>query len=66
MCMFCVAIPTAAAIGSAANAKQKKQLNNLPENEQPQKLVLPAGPLTALVIVGLLSGSAWYHTKLNG
>lgn len=65
MCMFCVAIPAAAAIGSAANAKQKKQQNESVEFKAPRKLVLSANTLTVLVIVGLVSGSAWYHTQFN-
>ncbi len=66
MCMFCVAIPTAAAIGSAAHAKQKKQEAEQTETAQPQKFMLPASAVTTLVIAGLVTGSAWYHTQFNG
>jgi hypothetical protein len=59
--MFCAAIPAAAAVGAAANSKQKKK-----QAETGKKASLPAGPLTGLVIVGLLAGSVTVHSQLNG
>ncbi len=61
MCMFCAAIPAAAAAGAAVNSKQKKK-----QAETGKKASLPVGPITGLVIVGLLIGSATVHSQLNG
>lgn len=60
MCMFCAAIPTAAAAGVALDSKQRKsrQQKGLP----PQR-VRPFAALTALVLFLLAVGSAIFHSK---
>ncbi|MEZ0396075.1 MAG: hypothetical protein ABWK53_06600 [Anaerolineales bacterium] len=60
MCMFCAAIPTAAATGVALDSKQRKsrQQKGLP----PQR-VRPFAFLTVLVVFLLAVGSAVFHSK---
>jgi hypothetical protein len=53
MCMFCAAIPAAAAVGAKLNADQIRK----PEG---QRLAVPK--LTVLVVAFLLIGSITYHT----
>jgi hypothetical protein len=62
MCIFCASIPAAAAIGSAANAKQieaKKQAEAA-GLELPKAKPIPR--ITAGVIGLLLIGSITYHS----
>ena len=66
MCVFCTAIPTAAIVGIAQTAKQKAEKDAaLLEGLEPPKR-LPAGPLTAVVVAGLMVGSVIYHTTTQG
>ena len=60
MCMFCAAIPSAAAAGVALDSKQRKsrQKKSLP----PQRL-RPFAALTALALLVLAVGSAVFHSK---
>lgn len=60
MCMFCAAIPTAAATGVALDSRQRKsrQKKGLP----PQR-VRPFAALTALVVFLLAIGLAVFHSK---
>lgn len=53
MCMFCAAIPAAAAVGAKLNADQLHK-------EESRRLPIPK--ITALVIGLLVIGSAIYHT----
>lgn len=53
MCMFCAAIPAAAAVGAKLNANQLHK-------ERSERLPIPK--LTALVVGLLLAGSVIYHT----
>jgi hypothetical protein len=53
MCMFCAAIPAAAAVGAKLNADQLRQV------ESGRRPVLK---ITALVIGLLLTASITYHT----
>lgn len=53
MCMFCAAIPAAAAAGAKLNADQLKQ------SEENRK---PVGRITGMVIVLLIAASVVYHT----
>jgi hypothetical protein len=53
MCMFCAAIPLAAATGAKINAEQRRK---------PSARQWPIGALTGLVVVLLAIGSAIYHT----
>ena len=62
MCMFCAAIPLAAASGVTLNGKQiqAKRQAEAAGVEKPQ--VKPVMPITAGVIVFLMIGSVTYHT----
>ena len=53
MCMFCAAIPAAAAVGARLNAAQIRK---------PGEKRLPVSKLTAALIGVLALGSAIYHT----
>jgi len=53
MCMFCAAIPLAAATGAKLNADQLRK----PPGRQ-----VPYGILTGVVILLLAAGSAIFHT----
>jgi hypothetical protein len=53
MCMFCAAIPAAAAVGAKLNADRIRQ---------PETRRLPIPTLTALAVALLLIGSITYHT----
>ena len=73
MCIFCAAIPVAAATGARLNAKQlearRKAMENASESAAnalaPEPNEIPAKPImriTGGVIVLLLIGSVTYHT----
>lgn len=66
MCVFCTAIPTAAVVGIAQTTKQKaeKDAALLEGLEAPKHI--PAGPVTAVVVAGLLTASIIYHTTTQG
>ena len=53
MCMFCAAVPAAAAVGARLNADQLAK----PEEERK-----PVGKITGIVVVLLVAGSIVYHT----
>ena len=53
MCIFCAAIPAAAAVGAKLNADQL---------HKERSLRLPIPKITALLIGLLVVGSAVYHT----
>ncbi len=53
MCMFCAAIPAAAAVGAKLNADQ---------NRKAESRRLPISKLTALAVTLLLIASITYHT----
>jgi len=55
MCMFCAAVPMAAALGVKLNADQNR---NEPSQSKPIPLI------TTGVIVLLVTGSMIYHTQL--
>jgi hypothetical protein len=62
MCMFCAAIPVAAATGAVMNGKQvqAKRQAEAAGVEKPQ--IKPIMQITAGVIVLLMIGSVTYHT----
>ncbi len=66
MCMFCAAIPAAVALGANAHRQQKieNQSTRLGAGRT-LKLRLPAAPVTALVVAGLLAGSIAYHSTVK-
>ena len=53
MCMFCAAIPAAAAAGAKLNADQLHK----PEEERK-----PVGKITGMVMILLVAASVTYHT----
>ncbi len=53
MCMFCAAVPVAAAVGAKLNADQLHK-------EETRRLPIPK--VTAFVIGLLITGSITYHT----
>lgn len=67
MCVFCAAVPATVALGAAAKAKQQQSAN--PEADVKPlptwMLALPAERVAAVVIVGLVAGSAVYHTHIG-
>ncbi len=67
MCVFCAAIPVAAAVGAKTRVKQQQEARSA-ENQPAgkRKLVIPAGPATAVVIAGLAIGSITVHTHQFG
>jgi hypothetical protein len=67
MCMFCAAIPATLAVGAAARQKQHlAQQRSEDGGKTPSKPVLPAGPVTAVIVTGLAIASVVYHTQLGG
>lgn len=60
MCMFCAAIPTAAATGVALDSRQRKSRQ---EKGLPPQRVRPFAALTALTLLILALGSAVFHSK---
>ena len=53
MCMFCAAIPMAAAAGAKLNAEQRRN---------PSARQRPIGLITGVVVAMLAVGSVVYHT----
>jgi hypothetical protein len=74
MCMFCAAIPAvAAATAAAAQRDKRKQVEQASHPERKPvhhefRWLTPArvGQCGALAMVGLLIGSAYYHTHFPG
>lgn len=63
MCMFCAAIPATLAAGAATRQKQNLAKQKDEEDGKPvTKSVLPAGPVTAVIVAGLAVASVVYHT----
>lgn len=65
MCMFCAAVPMAASLGAVAKVKQKQATKHTETASPNWLLTLPAERVTAVVIVGLLAGSAMYHSQIS-
>ncbi len=64
MCMFCAAIPTAAALGAVAHGKQQEAKREAEREGQPApQPKLPVAKVTAAVVAGLVIASAIYHTQ---
>lgn len=53
MCMFCAAVPVAAATGAKLNADQL---------HKPEEQRKPVGRITGIVMVLLVAASVLYHT----
>jgi hypothetical protein len=64
MCVFCAAIPAAASLGVVVSSKQKAADETAQRRGEAKPAVrLPAGPISAGVVVLLLAGSVIYHTR---
>ena len=64
MCIFCAAIPAAASLGAAVSSKQRAADEAAQQRGEAKPAVrLPAGPVTAGLVVVLLAGSVIYHTR---
>lgn len=60
MCMFCAAIPTAAAAGMALDHQQRKSRQ---EKGLPPQRLRPLAALTALLLFALGLSSVIFHSK---
>ena len=65
MCMFCAAVPIAAATGTALDNKQRKDAQMQELQESPPKRLRPYRFLTLMVIFLLLVGSVIVHTRYD-
>jgi hypothetical protein len=67
MCVFCAAIPITMAIGAKAETSQREKAKDaLARGEKPPKRLVPVGPVTAVVVSGLVIASVVYHTHFIG
>lgn len=67
MCIFCGAIPATMALGVSVRANQNQQRRIAQaKGGQVQKPRIPAGPVTAIVVAALVTGSVVVHTHLAG
>jgi hypothetical protein len=62
MCIFCAAIPAAAAVGSAANGKQLEAKRQAERAGVKNPATRPIPQITAGVILLLAIGSVTYHS----
>ena len=60
MCVFCAAVPVAAATGTSLDSKQRK---NAEAQGNPPKRIRPFVMLTMIVIFLLITGSVLVHTR---
>ena len=66
MCAFCAAIPVSVALGASAKSRQKQAaLQMEADGKKNNRLVIPAGKVTAVVVTGLVVCSVIYHTHFN-
>jgi hypothetical protein len=66
MCVFCAAIPAAAATGAALNNKQVQGRKQAELAGEPWRRSQPVAKVTFGVVVVLLVGSITYHTITFG
>jgi hypothetical protein len=66
MCMFCAAIPAAAAVGAKMNNDQSQRRRQIPTADGHAAKEKPVIKITAGVVVLLLAGSITYHTLTFG
>jgi hypothetical protein len=65
MCVFCAAVPAVAALGTAADGEQRKhQKGSQVHASATPRRQYPIRMLTALAMLVLFLGSAFYHTHL--
>jgi hypothetical protein len=64
--MFCAAIPVSVAVGARINQKQRQERQAAEQQSKPiPHTKLPAGPMTALAVAGLVTASVIYHSTLG-
>lgn len=63
MCVFCGSIPAAMALGVSAKARQSQDQKKAEAQGKPRpRPIVPAGPATIIVVIGLVISSIVYHT----
>jgi hypothetical protein len=65
MCVFCAAIPVAAAAGVTVNGKQLEAKREAQAAGVENPRIKPVMQVTAAAIVVLMSGSVTYHTLMH-
>jgi hypothetical protein len=66
MCVFCAAIPAAASLGVVASSKQRSAKTAAEQRGEVKPAArLPAGKISAGIVVLLVAGSIVYHTQLS-
>lgn len=64
MCMFCAAIPTALAVGTATHGKQREAERKAEAEGRPApSRRVPVAKATTALVVMLVVASAIYHTQ---
>lgn len=64
MCMFCAAIPATLAVGVNANARSRRQANQVEmRGEEPAQPKIPPKAATTVVVAGLVIASVIYHSQ---
>jgi hypothetical protein len=66
MCVFCAAVPVAAALGAKANSKQRQRIRLAAEQGKPlPRIRIPASYATPGVMGALVICSIIYHTQIK-
>jgi hypothetical protein len=63
MCVFCAAIPSVAALGTAAHGKQRQTEKQAEVENKPVPKRKPIAKSAAALMVMLVVASALYHTQ---
>jgi hypothetical protein len=64
--MFCAAIPATLAVGAHAKARQRQRFQQAEApGEERRRPAVPAGPVTAAAVAGLVLASVIYHTQVR-
>lgn len=63
MCVFCAAIPSVAALGTAAHGKQRQAEKQAEAENKPAPKRKPIAKSAAALVVVLVVASALYHTQ---
>lgn len=64
MCLLCASLPAVFSIGIATRANQRREQAQAEQQGQPVSLpLIPAGPATALTMVGIVAAAVLVHTQ---
>ncbi|MFZ1472356.1 MAG: hypothetical protein WAV74_09995 [Anaerolineae bacterium] len=64
MCVFCASLPAVLSIGVATRADQRRQQQHAEQAGEPvSPPLLPAGPITALTLAGIVAAAVISHTQ---